>query len=193
MLREFIHIETACQSILKARMKPIISYKKSPQPKIKKPKLITHRGNLSNTWYTTSTCSHYLHWFIVNIIRPQQNIIPTQEIDSTQVLDHNQNNKEVDLLGCLRPYQDFQSFSQRIYFLEDGGPTSWPKSGSSYFLFIFPSFWAFGPLWSFLTSQVGSSFVKAHGLSLLFMEWASLSHFSPRHYSNYNNQKFQGI
>ena len=90
MLREFIHIKTTCQSILKTRIKPIISYKQSPQAKIKKPKLITRRGNLSNTWYTTSACSHYLHKFIFNIILTHtENIIPTQEIDSTKVLDRN--------------------------------------------------------------------------------------------------------
>ena len=41
-----------------------------------------------------------------------------------------------------------------------------------YYLFLFSSFWDFGPSWSFLTSWIGHSFVKAHGLSLLFMEWA---------------------
>ena len=40
------------------------------------------------------------------------------------------------------------------------------------FSFFFPSFWDFGPSWSFLTSWIRSSFVKTHGLSLLFMEWA---------------------
>ena len=49
-------------------MKPIISYKQLTQPEIKKPKLVNHRDNLSNTWYTKSTCSHYLHKFIVNSI-----------------------------------------------------------------------------------------------------------------------------
>lgn len=64
---------------------------------MKKPKLTTYRDNFSNTWYTKSTYSYYLHKFVVNIIlTPTQNIIPTQEIDSTQVLDHNQNNKKVD-------------------------------------------------------------------------------------------------
>ena len=50
-----------------------------------------------------------------------------------------------------------------------------------YYFFLFPSFWDFGPSWSFLTSWIGPSFVKAHGLSLLFMEWAFLWNFGPQH------------
>ena len=41
-----------------------------------------------------------------------------------------------------------------------------------YYFFLFPSFWDFEPSWSFLTSWIEPSFVKAHGLSLHFMEWA---------------------
>ena len=48
-----------------------------------------------------------------------------------------------------------------------------------YYFFLFPYFWDFGPSWSFLTSWIGPSFVKAHGLSLLFMEWAFLWNFGP--------------
>ena len=88
----------------------------------------------------------------------------------------------LDLLDCLHPSQDFQAFSQWTRFLEDGGPVCGPSLGPLLFTFFFhfPSFWAFGPPWSFLTSQVGSSFVKARGPSLLFMEWTSLSHFGPQ-------------
>ena len=41
-----------------------------------------------------------------------------------------------------------------------------------YYFFLFPSFWDFRLSWSLLTSWIGSSFVKAYSLSLLFMEWA---------------------
>ena len=50
-----------------------------------------------------------------------------------------------------------------------------------YYSFLFPSFWDFGPSWSFLTSWIGPSFVKAHDLSLLFMECAFLWNFGPQH------------
>ena len=156
MLREFIHIETACQSILKARMKPIISYKKSPQPKIKKPKLITHRGNLSNTWYTTSTCSHYLHRFIVKFILAHSKILsPPKRLTLHKCQIITKTIKKWIFQAVFVLIRIF-SLSQRIYFLEDRGPTSWPKSGSSYFLFNFSFFlglWAFMVLLNF-TSRV---------------------------------------
>ena len=50
----------------------------------------------------------------------------------------------------------------------------------SLLLLLFPSFWDFGLSWSFLTSWIGLSFVKAHGLSLLFMEWAFMWNFDPQ-------------
>ena len=49
-----------------------------------------------------------------------------------------------------------------------------------YYFFFFSSFWDFGPSWSFLTSWIGHSFVKTHGLSLLFMEWHFLWNFGPQ-------------
>ena len=49
-----------------------------------------------------------------------------------------------------------------------------------YFFFFFPSFWDFKPCWYFLTSWIRFSFVKAHGLSLLFMEQSFLSNFGPQ-------------
>ena len=65
-------------------------------------------------------------------------------------------------------------------------PLAWPSLGPLlyyyyYYFFLFPSFWDLRPSWSFLTSWVGPSFVKAHGLSLLFIEWAFLSNFGPQH------------
>ena len=69
--------------------------------------------------------------------------------------------------------------------------SSLTKSGSSsfffffsfffFYFFLFPSFWDFEPSWSFLTSWIGPSFIKAHGLSLPFMEWAFLSNLGPQH------------
>ena len=49
-----------------------------------------------------------------------------------------------------------------------------------YYFFLFPSFCDFRPSWSFLTSWIGPSFVKAHDLSLLFMEWVFLWNFGPQ-------------
>ena len=48
-----------------------------------------------------------------------------------------------------------------------------------YYFFLFPSFWDFRPSWSFLTSWIRPSFVKAYDLSLPFMEWVFLWNFGP--------------
>ena len=91
-----------------------------------------------------------------------------------------------NLLSRPHPSQDLLSFSSKDPLPKWWKSCSWPKSGSfffSFFFFFFSFFFlfcAFGPSWSFLTSRVGPSFVKAYGLSLLFMEWTSLSHFGPQ-------------
>ena len=85
-------------------------------------------------------------------------------------------------------WSDWDSSSCCISFGPTGIlPLAWPRSFSFFFIviiisFFFPSFWDFGPSWSFLISWIDSSFVKTYGLSLLFMEWVFLWNFGPQHW-----------
>ena len=88
-----------------------------------------------------------------------------------------------DLLSRPCPSQDLPGFPSKDLLPCWCKSHSWLKSGSSSFFtffFLFLSFWTFRPPWSFLTSWVEPSFVKARGLSLHFYEIGFLIKFSPQ-------------
>ena len=88
------------------------------------------------------------------------------------------------LLHIPWPDQDPSFNLTRILFWLDRDPLLF--SLLLLLFLLFPSFWDFGPSWSFLASWIGFSFVKAHGLSLLFMKWTFLWNFGPQQGSKHS-------